>query len=100
MLVPAFVLETASQHSVLHHATIWITAELLRDGLDSPFMEKYMHPLLSDPKMALPVDPNNDPRNEITEEDIIFDSTLVSSTESFQDKTTITFVRQETSDEF
>ena len=59
-----------------------------------------MHPLLSDTKIALPVAPNNDPRNEITEEDIIFDSTLVASTESFQRETTMTFVRRETSDEF
>ena len=58
-----------------------------------------MQPLLSDPKIAPPVVPNSDPRDEITEEDIIFDSTLVAPTVSFQRKTLITDVSRETTDE-
>ena len=41
-----------------------------------------MQPLLSAPKIASAIVPNNDPRDEITEEDAIFDSTLVAPTET------------------
>ena len=58
-----------------------------------------MQPLLSDPKIASPVVPNSDPRDEITEEDTIFDSTLVASTGRFQRETSATDVRRETLDE-
>ena len=58
-----------------------------------------MQPLLSTDKVASTVTPNNDPRDEITEEDAIFDSTLVASTEDCQRSTTITRVKMETSDE-
>ena len=58
-----------------------------------------MQPLLSAPKIASAVVPNNDPRDEITEEDAIFDSTLIAPTEDCQCSTTITQVATETSDE-
>ena len=58
-----------------------------------------MQPLLSVPKMASAIVPNNDPRDEITEEDAIFDSTLVALTGDSQRSTTITKVSRETSDE-
>ena len=58
-----------------------------------------MQPLLSTPNIASAVVHNNDPRDEITEEDAIFDSTLVAPTEDCQRGTTITRVRMETSDE-
>ena len=58
-----------------------------------------MQPLLSDPKIATPVVPNSDPLDEITEEDIIFDSTLVAPTGIFQRETLLTDVSRETTDE-
>ena len=58
-----------------------------------------MQPLLSAPKIASAIVPNNDPRHEITEEDAIFDSTLVDPAEDCQRSTTITKVARETSDE-
>ena len=48
-----------------------------------------MQPLLSVSKIASAVVPNNDPRDEITEEDVIFDSTLVAPTADCQRSTTI-----------
>ena len=58
-----------------------------------------MQPLLSAPNIASAVVPNSDPCDEITEEDAIFDSTLVAPTDDCQRSTTITQVRMETSDE-
>ena len=58
-----------------------------------------MQPLLSTNKAVSAVTPNNDPRDEITEEDVIFDSTLVAPTDDCQHGTTITRVKMETSDE-
>ena len=58
-----------------------------------------MQPLLSSPNIASAVVPSNDPRDEITEEDAIFDSTLVAPNEDYQRSTTITQVSLETSDE-
>ena len=54
-----------------------------------------MQPLLSVSKIASAVVPNNDPRDEITEEDVIFDSTLVAPTADCQRSTTITQVPRE-----
>ena len=58
-----------------------------------------MQPLLSAPNIASAVVPNNDPRDELTEEDAILDPTLVAPTEDCQRSTTITLVSTETSDE-
>ena len=58
-----------------------------------------MQPLLSVLKIASVVVHNNDPRDEITEEDVIFDSTLIAPTADCQRSTTITKVASETSDE-
>ena len=58
-----------------------------------------MDPLLSAANIASVVLPNNDPRDEITEEDLIFDSTLVAPTEDRQRSTLVTRVNMETSDE-
>ena len=58
-----------------------------------------MPPLLSASNIASVVAPRTDPRDEITEEDVIFDSTLVAPTEDRQRSTTVTRVNMETSDE-
>lgn len=58
-----------------------------------------MQPLLSTPNVASSLVPKNDPRDDITEEDAIFDSTLVAPTADCQRSTTITRVKMETSDE-
>ena len=58
-----------------------------------------MQPLLSTTKAVSTVVPNNDPRDEITEEEAIFDSALVAPTEECLRSTTITRVKTETSDE-
>lgn len=58
-----------------------------------------MPPLLSASNIASVVVPRTDPRDEITEEDVIFDSTLVAPTEDRQRSTTVTRVNMETSDE-
>ena len=59
-----------------------------------------MQPLLSDPEIALPLVPNDDPCDEITEEDIVFDSTLVAPTGSSQRETFLTDVSRENTDVF
>ena len=58
-----------------------------------------MHPLLSAPNVAIAVAPKNDPRDEITEEDAVFDSTLVAPTADCRRDTSITKVSTETTDE-
>ena len=58
-----------------------------------------MQPLLSNPKIASAIVPNSDPRDEITEEDTVFDSTLIAPTEDCQRSTKITKVARETSDD-
>ena len=58
-----------------------------------------MPPLLSLPNMASVVTPRVDPREEVTEEDVILDSTLVAPTAHRQRRTTATRVNMETSDE-
>ena len=58
-----------------------------------------MPPLLSGLTIASAVVGRNDPRDEITEEDVVFDSTLVVSTENRQHRTLVTRVSMETSDE-
>ena len=58
-----------------------------------------MQPLLAASHIAAAVVRNNDPRDEVTEEEPIFDSTLVAETNDRQCSTTVTRVNQETSDE-
>ena len=58
-----------------------------------------MQPLLSALNMASVVVPHNDPRDEITEEDVILDSTLVAPSDDRQRRTLVTRVSMETSDE-
>ena len=58
-----------------------------------------MEPLLAVTHIAKAVVRNGDPREEVTEEETIFDSTLVVATHGPQRETTVTRVNQETSDE-
>ena len=58
-----------------------------------------MPPLLSSPHIASAVVPRIHPRDEITEEDVILDSTLVAPTQNRQRSTTVTRVNMETLDE-
>jgi hypothetical protein len=48
---------------------------------------------------ALGLGAAGDPREEVTEEDVIYDSTLVAPARDEQRRTTITKVERETSDE-
>jgi hypothetical protein len=56
-----------------------------------------MPPILS--VLATLATRRHDPREDVTEEDVIFDSTLVERTQDQQGSTTITRVNRETSDE-
>lgn len=58
-----------------------------------------MVPLLSFPHIASALGPRIDPRDEVTEEDVVFDSTLVAPTSHRQRGTMVTNVSMETSDE-
>lgn len=62
-------------------------------------LEQTMEPLLAATHIAKAVVRNSDPREEVTEEETIFDSTLVVATNGSQRETIVTRVNQETSDE-
>ena len=77
------------------------TPEGLRNSprVTNPSLERRMHPLLSTPNVAVAVARKNDPRDEITEEEAVVDSTLVAPTPACHRATSITQVSTETTDE-